>query len=641
MTAPARETDWNEEWQIAWKAHADNAWFAYQAAEYARSLAAAPLPRHARVLKTDAFDEACGFRPLPASFLDGATVVHMDIAQRVLTAARMRSSDVRLAHATDVRRLACKPGSLDLVFSPSSLDHFGDARDIWRALAELRHALRPGGRLLITLDNPWNPVLRARQAVVRAIGPIGGVIPFQMGVTLSRRRLVTLLEEAGFEVTRSDWVVHMSRLLGLWLGEWAARRGEPAWSARLREAFTLVDRLAHHLPTRALTGHFVLADCRSLGPTAGAAAVPAGLLPASRLERVVLGLRNAEHRLRSTYIRLTPASVQRRVDPPLRRCLAGARRLVALPLYIRQPLTLWTGPCDGEPARVLVWGKASGPRRLFQIIFDEPPSPAAVSRWTLAEALDPTRGERAGADVFMAETTPLLADAFRRRGFLIVPPHVRYGGDPAAMLASLATPSRSLRSDLRLVARGGFRIERWPYDRARCLLFHHRYLLPHARTRFAEHANPPAFAWLVDSYRAGHALAVFAPGGTEPDAIGIVVWRGATLWFPHLGTRDGDPSIARSGALTALYDAIIRTATAAGARSVDFGRCAPWRRDGVGAYKWKWGLRPTADLTQTQEDAVAPLRPESAAVRRLVDHGIFTRERRGFRMLTAEGLVNV
>jgi SAM-dependent methyltransferase len=250
-----RDVDWDAEWLVAWKAHRKNAWFGYQADVYARWLADGGAPPPRRLLKTDAFDEACGFRPL-----GDAAAVLMDVSPRILRAAR-DGGHARLV-ATDVRRLAVRAGAFDVVFSPSSLDHFDDVRDIEAALRELHHALAPGGRLLLTLDNPANPVLRARAMVHWLAGRVGGLIPFAMGRTLERRRLRDLLARCGFDVVRIDYCIHVPRVVGLWLGEWAARRGDHDRATRLRTTLGQLERVGTRLPIRRWTGHFVVADCR-------------------------------------------------------------------------------------------------------------------------------------------------------------------------------------------------------------------------------------------------------------------------------------------------------------------------------------------------------------------------------------------
>ena len=266
MTARSRAVvDWDLEWEKAWKAHPSNPWFRYQADAYAAWLhvrapqALARTPR--RILKTDAFEEACGFDPLRFA-LDARGYVLMDVSARILSHARRWPSAAGPACATDVRALAFRRAAFDLVVSPSTLDHFADPRHIAVALREIRRVLRPGGHLLVTLDNPANPILRARRLVYRLTGPVGGLIPFPIGLTLSRARLVAVLEREGLEVCASGYLLHMPRLLGLWLGEWAARGGHARLAAGLCRLYGLLDRLLGALPTRRWTGHFVVVDCR-------------------------------------------------------------------------------------------------------------------------------------------------------------------------------------------------------------------------------------------------------------------------------------------------------------------------------------------------------------------------------------------
>src|ERR1041385_5552993 len=91
MLRPRAEIDWDLEWQAAWKTHPNNPWFGYQAAVHARWLheRLGTLRGDLRVLKTDAFDEACGFRSLTES-LDGLCSVLMDVSPRILAHAAER-----------------------------------------------------------------------------------------------------------------------------------------------------------------------------------------------------------------------------------------------------------------------------------------------------------------------------------------------------------------------------------------------------------------------------------------------------------------------------------------------------------------------------------------------------------------------
>ena len=615
--------DWDREWEVAWKAHPRNPWFHHQADCYADWLG--PIGP-GRVLKTDAFDEACGFDPLAAA--GARVVVHMDVSGRILAVARQ--AGVALAVATDARQLAFRPGSFDLVFSPSTLDHFDDVDEIARAVAELAAALRPGGRLLLTLDNPSNPILRLRAAVHRRTGRIGGLIPFRMGRTLSRRRASAVVADAGLDVIESGYLVHTPRAIGLWLGELAARGGYARVALALRGVFGALDRVAAVLPTRRWTGHFVVVDgSRPSGPLQPRRADP--------LMRLLAVHGEIESRVRCAYLRVLPRPVLARIDPPLRRAVTHVRRAAATPLYLRHRIARWSGRCADETARAVTWGKAGSPRTLFHLLFDDEPAVTWEGPLGLPGLLRDMHGVARDADVVIAETTPALSGGFTRRGFLIVPGSVRVGADVETLVATLARPSSSLASDLARVRRTGYRSGVWSYTRARSRFAHRRYLLPHAYARFLEDATPPDAVLTDRLFAAGRIVTATRPGADDPDALGLVVPRGDLLWFVALGTRDSDPTILDAGGLAALYLAAIDLARERGMRWVDAGRCRPWRSDGVMRFKWKWGFRPIADTAQTLEYAVKILRPESAAARRLAEHGVIVRAGRRFLRLGSDG----
>lgn len=109
----------------------------------------------ARVLKTDVFEDAYGpDHLLPSLFPDARTRIGLDWAHSVVHHARARWPTEPIAFLVgDVRRLPVRPGSIDVIYSNSTLDHFGSAAEFRSALKELADALVPGGRLIITVDN--------------------------------------------------------------------------------------------------------------------------------------------------------------------------------------------------------------------------------------------------------------------------------------------------------------------------------------------------------------------------------------------------------------------------------------------------------------------------------------------------------
>jgi SAM-dependent methyltransferase len=214
-----------------------------------RRTAGAPV---ARALKTDLFEDAFG--PdclLDALFLDAPVVCGMDEAWNTARAAARRLAGRRLCVVvTDVRRLGFSTGAFDVVVSPSTLDHFERREDYLLALAELARVVRPGGLVIVTMDNPWNPLYGPLRWASRR-----GLLPFPLGYTPSVRRLEQDLRDVGLVPEGRDWLLHnprgLSTALFLALRRVLGRRADAPVGALLA-AFALLGRA----PTRPMTACF-------------------------------------------------------------------------------------------------------------------------------------------------------------------------------------------------------------------------------------------------------------------------------------------------------------------------------------------------------------------------------------------------
>jgi SAM-dependent methyltransferase len=206
----------------------------------------------ARLLKTDLFEEANGgdhilfdLSPAPAHRF-GFDLAH---ATARSAARRFAAFDAGL-FCCDVRHLAIASDSLDLILSTSTLDHLDSVDELRGAIGELARALKPGGRLILTLDNPRNPIYWVLRLMSRL-----GWLPFHLGITVSRAHMISMLEQAGLEVLVSRMLIHNPRLASTLLFL-ALRRllGHRAHSpiACLLRLFGALDRL----PTREFTACF-------------------------------------------------------------------------------------------------------------------------------------------------------------------------------------------------------------------------------------------------------------------------------------------------------------------------------------------------------------------------------------------------
>ena len=217
------------------------------------------------VLKTDLFEEAYGRDRILFGLFPGAQqVIGVDVSSRTVHAARARCLDPNIRFVvSDVRHLPLLSGSVDLILSTSTLDHLGKEEHFQEAIAELCRLLRPGGTVVITLDNPENPLFHVLRWVSRL-----GWAPFPLGFTASRRQLNSYLSEEGLEVLANEWLIHNPRLFStaivLTLRKILGRHGDILILGLLR-LFALLG----HLPSRRFTACFVAACARKPMATAG------------------------------------------------------------------------------------------------------------------------------------------------------------------------------------------------------------------------------------------------------------------------------------------------------------------------------------------------------------------------------------
>jgi SAM-dependent methyltransferase len=216
--------------------------------------------RQGRVLKTDLFDEAVGEGLVGELQARAQEVVGIDLAPPVVEAATARRPGL-VGMVADVLHLPFEQASFDVVVSNSTLDHFDSLDAIAEGLAEISRVLRPGGRLLITLDNRQNPIVALRTSgALAGLFRRLGLVPYELGVTCGRRRLIALLDRAGFDVQGTDAIMHCPPQVA---GKMADRLSGDGPAAELEEEHlrrVLRFEAMARWPTRYLTAHFVAAS---------------------------------------------------------------------------------------------------------------------------------------------------------------------------------------------------------------------------------------------------------------------------------------------------------------------------------------------------------------------------------------------
>jgi len=214
--------------------------------------------RGERLLKTDLFDEATGNGLYPELAGRAKEVIGIDLSAVTVGAARRRypELDCRVA---DVRALPFADASFDAIVSNSTLDHFDSAATIRVAQLELARVLRPGGVLLITLDNRMNPVVALRTS--RLYGPLHrlGVVPYYVGATLGPRGLKQLLSQTGFLIEAITSIMHCPPQIASALAARGRARRAGRQAVHRHLGAVLRFEAMERWPTRHLTGHFVAA----------------------------------------------------------------------------------------------------------------------------------------------------------------------------------------------------------------------------------------------------------------------------------------------------------------------------------------------------------------------------------------------
>jgi SAM-dependent methyltransferase len=212
------------------------------------------LAADSRTLKTDLFEEANGADSLVPSLLQsGKHVVGIDISSRIAASANTRLQGEGSIIAADVRSLPFESGSFDLVISSSTLDHFRDLRDLKPSLEELQRVLRPGGRLIVTVDNRQNlfdPLLRLASML--------GFVPYYLGRSYSINELTAALDSAGFDVLEATGILHSLRLTAM-ASTAIASRLRSRWLMRQIHRLLLRTQQLEHTRWRYLTASFVCA----------------------------------------------------------------------------------------------------------------------------------------------------------------------------------------------------------------------------------------------------------------------------------------------------------------------------------------------------------------------------------------------
>ena len=212
------------------------------------------------ILKTDLFAEAV--HPNRAFLWEilktNNNVVGIDISAEIASLAKMRAAQHCAGSpgeylSSDVRKLSFGNSSFDLIISDSTLDHFQHEEDIVTALSELSRVLKPGGTLIITMDNKSNftePLFR--------IWILLGLSPFFIGKTYSIKELKRALDRVGLRVMDTTAIMHNPRFCTKIIITLLRRIAPQRFDGLIRKTLDFFDSLERRR-TRYLTAQFIAA----------------------------------------------------------------------------------------------------------------------------------------------------------------------------------------------------------------------------------------------------------------------------------------------------------------------------------------------------------------------------------------------
>jgi SAM-dependent methyltransferase len=216
-----------------------------------------PSSRSGPSLKTDLFEEAVTDHELLSELGPGSVGLDCSPAIAANAHRRLEASGRGLRFVVgDVRHIPLRGEVVARILAGSSLDHFPDKGDIEVSLRELARVLAPGGTLVLTLDNPHNPVVWLRNRLPITWLHRAHLVPYYIGATYSLAEGRSHLEALGFIVTDIVAVAHAPRAPAIVLAALAGRLRWPrvsGWLGRVLTAFESLERW----PTRYRTGYYL------------------------------------------------------------------------------------------------------------------------------------------------------------------------------------------------------------------------------------------------------------------------------------------------------------------------------------------------------------------------------------------------
>lgn len=207
------------------------------------------------ILKTDSYEEAFGRDAfLDALSATAALAIGMDISVEIAGKAKRRFPTLAYT-AADIKNLPFRSAVLDIIVSNSTLDHLIQS-DVAAAVRELARIIKPGGTLILTLDNRHNPLHVLSHYVRKIFGW------FYTDRCYSIPEARKLLEENGFQVLDVTAIFHIPFPLNF-MAKTAERLFGRGIVSFIEGTVRFFGRLERY-PTRFLTGRHIALKARKI-----------------------------------------------------------------------------------------------------------------------------------------------------------------------------------------------------------------------------------------------------------------------------------------------------------------------------------------------------------------------------------------
>jgi len=160
-----------------------------------------------KILKTDLKEEAFGEDEILFSLPREAQVYGLDIAARTVYRADQKQNSRQLRQryiVADIRQIPFIDNTFDFVFSTSTLDHFKRGEDLTRSLIELRRVMKPGGTMILLVNNKFNLNAFVMFKLERALKLIDYPVQFY-----SLKDIKEIVTRSGWSVEDQGVTVHI------------------------------------------------------------------------------------------------------------------------------------------------------------------------------------------------------------------------------------------------------------------------------------------------------------------------------------------------------------------------------------------------------------------------------------------------